>query len=159
MGKDLDLNTTCPVCGNKFVWSADLDTLPVRIANSVDELCWEYQLLEPINIRGDEIKSFGVGPVRWADIESVDPGDESTQELAVLLGAIHSIDGREVRLTENDLDELGKRDLEEILAKIATSSLGPDMAVEVTCPIKICKANWRIMIDWTYDSFFGVSSR
>lgn len=158
MGNDMNIPIVCPNCSRKFEWELDLRTLPVYVADSEESLCWEKELREPVEMRGKEVKKIGFGPALWSGISSTDPNDESSQETAIITASIRNFDGNPVQAVEKDLDELGKRDIEEILRDIAINSIGPDMSFDVKCPNDSCRLEWRMMINWTYDSFFGVSS-
>ena len=55
------------------------------------------------------------------------------------------------------LDEMGKFDLERLTTLIDENAMGPTMAIEDKCGK--CNRDYILPIDWSYDNFFGDSSR
>ena len=60
-------------------------------------------------------------------------------------------------LTDQEMDELDKYDIEGIAALMDDHVVGPDMVVEGYCPK--CGASFKWPIPWVYNSFFARSSR
>ena len=162
LGPELALNVTCPRCAQKVPkFVADLSSVEVTTADTLGEACWEYHLLNPITVRGKKVGTFVLGPTRWNALEMMKGAGIGMAKPAMIKASIHAVgskeDGEQVVLTETDLDELTKRDIEAMTSQIDNHSLGPNMAVEGKCPS--CSFDFKLPIDWGYDSFFGDSSQ
>lgn len=166
LGNELHLNLTCPQCRNKFPFVADLNTIEVDVCDKLDDALWTYELKEPFDIRGKSVTSLLLGPARWTSLESMKSGVMNTgaAKAGVILGSIHGIanwkdkEGKpqKVALSESELDEMVKLDIEGITNRIDDYAIGPNMSVEGVC--NRCRYNYKLAIDWGYDSFFGDSS-
>lgn len=139
---------------------ADLNTTEVKLAKDYESALWEYELNTPIKIRGKQVTAFKLGPQRWSALEQHDAvGSSANQGMAksiIILASVvgcREIDGPVV-LTEHEIDELSKLDLERLAFHIDEHTLGPRMAVEGVHKGR----QFRAPIDWGYDGFFGISS-
>lgn len=162
LGPHLILNLSCPRCNHKIDgFAANLETVEVETAETLADAQWEYDLKNPIAIRSERVAKFLLGPPRWNAMEMVRGGGLGVAKPAMLKASIHGIGGKDdhkpAMLTDTDLDELSKRDIEAMINQINRFNVGPNMSVEGDCPQ--CKYNFRMAIDWGYDSFFGDSSR
>ena len=162
LGAELVLNLTCPQCNKKIEnFVADLDSVEVEVADTLDDACWDYELKNPLTIRGETVSHLVLGPARWNAIELVKGGGRGVAKPLIIKAAIQSLgtkeDNKRIALTETELDELTKRDIEAMVSQIDNRSIGPSMAIEGTC--KACARDFRLPIDWGYDSFFGDSSQ
>lgn len=162
LGNEIALNLKCPRCQKSvdgFV--ADINTVDVHTCSSVDESCWEYELKTPIKIRGDVVTHLKLGPAHWNAMEMLNGAGLGMAKPAMLKASIKGLgrmdDAKQVVLTDSDLDELTKRDIEAIIKQINDNNIGPNMAVDGKC--KQCGHEFRLPIDWGYDSFFGDSSQ
>jgi len=139
---------------------ADLWSVQVKSAESYESSCWAYKLNDPFEIRGKKVTGFRLSPQRWSSMEQHNAvGAGSNQGLAKLIIIKSSIIGcegidGEIMLTDNELDELSKLDLEKLTTLLDQNVLGPVMAVEG----EYRGRPFRAPIDWGYDSFFGISS-
>jgi hypothetical protein len=167
LGSELHLNLRCPNCGFRFPLVADLETIEVDGCDTLEECMWEYKLKESFEIRGKEVTDLLMGPARWTSLESmqgVGGLNTGAAKASVILGSIHGIanwkdkDGKpmQVALAESELDEMGKRDIEAITNRVDEHAVGPNMSVEGSC--QRCRYQYKLAIDWGYDSFFGDSS-
>lgn len=163
LGEQLLMEITCPLCRNQFGYEADLGTLLVSFAESIEETFWNYELLDPVTLRGKEVKNLSMGSARWHHVENAQiegSFDLEGGKLAVVAGSIRGIQGHEQHpLTNMEIDELSGRDIERIISLLDQHHKGPNMKVEVDCPNKVCKTRIARAIDWSYHSFFGASSR
>lgn len=161
LGPTVDLSLTCPRCMASAPLRADLDTLEVRIVDKLEDAYWEYELRDPFMIRGKKAERLKLGPARWHVVEQAAIGgslDVGNTKAALITSSIQHVIGMEdIALTEAELDEMAKIDVETITALIDDQNIGPIMAVESDC-LK-CKNPFRVSLDWGYDSFFGVSGR
>jgi hypothetical protein len=169
IGNELPTKISCRRCGKEFEFIADLDTIEVRAADSLEPFCFTYKLKHPINIRGKQVVAFVCGPARWAAMESIagNPSEGAAKEVAIL-GSITSIvaangEVAQAVLTGSEIQELSKYDLEKITVLADKNFLGPNMALELdgSVPCRNCEfAEKRLIpIDWRYDSFFSTSSQ
>jgi len=156
IGEKLQLDVTCPSCGSKFTYVADLNSLTVRTAKSIDDLKWTYSLLEPFAYGKEQVTEIEFGPLRWHSLANakIELGARKPQ---ILCSSVLGINGRSVVVPESQFAEMGKRDLETILYWIDKNAIGPEMILEVSCPTAGCGTELKKLIDWGYDSFFSVS--
>ncbi len=153
----LEMQLPCRRCRKVLPVTADLDTIKVRTVDSFEDACWEHVLREPLKIRGQEIQRIKFSPPRWS-VGAEATGTIEDGKLKVVAAAVHSLPEHPSLVpVESDFDDMGKWDLERIVANFDTYSAGADLAVEVTC--NHCFAFQKIPIDWTYDAFFSNSSR
>lgn len=161
LGTVLDTNITCPSCSFKFKQPADLNSVEVTCADDPADLAWTYKLLTPIDIQGQPITYFEMGPAKWRTLEGADiSGGMNTGAIKAMIirGSIAKVpEMTKGGLSESDLDELAKRDVEALTLDIDSHGFGPDMSLEERCPR--CRHDYKVSIDWGYDSFFGGSSR
>ena len=161
MGKILTLKLTCPHCGNRFEYAADLSSVSITSVANVEEAHWKYQLERPFELRGKKVSEMTLGPARWAAIDAL--GDKVGKNFGVMkagliLGSIFEVNGETgIAYGDHELDEMYKIDLERLTSQIDRMSLGPDMSVEDVC--EKCMKNYRSTLDWGNDAFFGISSR
>lgn len=164
IGKEFAVGLSCPFCGAKFTYQADLETTEVHIAESIEDAQWIYTLNDPFMIRGKEAKELLIGPMRWTTLEmlgdSISDYTQGAAKAGAIIGSVVGIVGHNevISLTEDELDEMTKLDLENLSGQIDEKSLGPSMMIEGQCEKRRCKKKFRIPIDWRYDNFFGASS-
>jgi len=160
LGNILDLEIVCPTCDHTNQVPADLNTVEITTAESLEDLYWEYDLTEPIEIRGKKVTGFKFGPARWSVMGQIDSPDNVGEAKAkIIIGSIVELKGHhaEIALASHELDDLGKLDYETISAMVNDHMLGPDMSIETKC--KKCRRPIVQSIDWNYSNFFSVSSR
>lgn len=167
IGSELQLSVKCPNCSNKFKVDANLDTVEVDVCDKLEDACWNYKLEEPFEIRGRLVTELLMGPPRWLSLENLKGIGTNTgaAKAGLILGSISGIadwlgeDGKpkQVALTVNELDEMGKKDIEKITNLMDKNAIGPNMSVEGDCPR--CRSDYKMPIDWSYDNFFDISGR
>jgi len=166
MGNKLALNLTCPYNKkHEFPYDANLLSTDVRTCDTLEDALWDYDLIDPFEIRGKTLKGFRFGPARWTTLESMsDVGSMNTgaAKAGIILGSIHGLiyDTGEVEalpLAMHEIDDMCKPDIEGITASLDDHAIGPEMAVDAVCPT--CNKSFKVPIDWSYDGFFGNSSR
>jgi len=161
LGSELGLELTCPKCTTEFKWIADLSSLEVNCAESIDAFLWKHDLFDPFEIREKMCKELIFEPSRWNTYETMDDSDfggiGSIKE-KMILGSVHKVGGRDdqIILVGSEIEELAKKDLETIVRGIEDERLGPDMTVAVKHK---CRHEFVHPIRWSFDDFFGVSSR
>lgn len=163
LGNEMALKIACPACKKKSDLTADLGTVEVKAVEKHADAEWDYTLSTPFTIRGIELKSLRLGPARWNAVESIPsnvPLNSGRAKAEVIRCSIVGYnDVRPVVLGDNELDELGKRDIETLAKRIDEHAVGPMMVLEEACPNPKCGEPMRFPLDWNYDSFFGSSSR
>ena len=161
MGNILALKLTCPHCGHRFDYSADLSSVQIASVELLDHALWLYTPQKPFELRGTQAKLITMGPARWASIDAL--GDKVGKNFGVMkagliLGSIHSVDGSVSQaFADHELDGMYKIDIETLTNLIDRNSLGPDMSVEDVCAR--CSKHYRSTLDWGNEAFFGISSR
>lgn len=164
LGDEMVMDVRCPRCGRPFKWTASLSTLEVKYPEKLDDCLWDYELRKPIEVRGKKLESLKLGPQLWSIVDDVMMGGIETTKEAAIRGSIVGVNGTKDHfpLTTGDLDDLTKPDIEHLMSRINDNFVGPNMsvAIEGPCPNEKCKYDEprNIPINWSYDSFFGVSS-
>jgi hypothetical protein len=161
MGKNIELKPTCVVCDHTFPFTADLESVEVTIADSLEDCLWTYELTEPIVVRNKERKKLTIGPLRWFTMENINNNSINLgmAKAATIVGSIYKFDDEEIVVDNSEIDEMVKVDIENLITGINEKALGPNMSVEGNCPRGICKREFIYPIDWSFDSFFGISSQ
>lgn len=159
MGPELKMNVKCGSCGKEFKFDADLNTTEVVTVENEEDLRWKYDLRDPIKIRGKTVKTFTICTPRWFSISQLQEDDEQIMKIATVRSSIVGIneEKEDVMLTDPEIDELSKFDLEGIACRLDDNFVGPDMTIEGACPR--CGASFSRPINWMYDDFFASSSR
>lgn len=162
MGWKLSIELECPYHEFKFKWPGDMRTLEIRVPQTLTDAQWDFELEQPFKLRGKETKRWGLGPVRWSVLESAQLGRRvnfGKLKSLMIYASIRTLDGEEVALGEDELGEMSKLDLERHVAEIDKHTMGPDLSIEACCPHQQCERNFTTSIDWSYESFFSISSR
>lgn len=161
LGHVFDTNIICPLCGFKFQLPADLNTVEITCADDIEACKWDYTLMDPFEIQDTKITHFEMAPAKWRSLEGGISGsglNTGAAKAMIIRGSIWKApELTRGAFSEEDLDEMTKRDLEKMTAEIDDRHVGPDMSIEDTC--RRCSEDFKINIDWGYDSFFGISSR
>lgn len=162
LGPILSMDITCPSCRNKLDFNGNIGTLEVLTAESLEDTRWEYRLRDPFPIRGKDAEGFVLGPAMWNAIETkqgVGQFNVGAAKSSIISGSIQSLIGSDspIAILEMELDAMSKFDLESITSLLEKRNFGPDLSAEDTCTK--CKQSFRMSIDWSYDNFFGISSR
>lgn len=167
LGDELRLKITCPRCRKPMPWLGSLATLGVRVPDNLEAAMWTYQLHNPITVRGKNVEQLRLGPQTWSVAEAIhaNPDEALAKEAAIRASVYHLNDDAErVAIAPGDLDELTKRDIEGLSSEIDKHFVGPNMSIELgadtPCSNPKCGFNdpRLVPIDWSFDSFFGVSS-
>lgn len=151
----------CPACRKDFLFPCDLRTVEIRTAEKLEDAEWIYQLRDPFEIRGKEINSLVIAPVKWKTMEAHKSGNSTnTGEMKAIFikGSIKCVNGLDGELlTDAELEEMSKFDLEALTDLVDKYAVGPDMAIDASCGN--CGHAFRTALDWGYDNFFGISSQ
>jgi len=173
LGTSLQVPCMCenPKCKKTSVGDFDLNTLEVRVAESVEDTFMWYDLKEPIQSRdGKKILSFKIEPIKWATLTK--PGIVGSMDAEIDIVSLQdsiiainkhlktthngeTLDGIPYQVVPSEIDELGKADLTILNKQVAEMSLGIDVHTEVTCPH--CAYPIFNPLNWDYSYFFGTS--
>lgn len=161
LGSGFGFEIRCGNCGNRFPFTADLDSMEVRAIEEIKQAVWTYKLKAPITIRGKLIESFVLGPTKWNTLERMGSEilgvDTGAAKSGMIHGSIISLgELGEIPITENELDDLVKWDIEAISQEIDDKAVGPVMEVAGNCPR--CNREFKSSIEWATDSFFAPPS-
>gem|GEM_PF-4948897 len=164
-GPKLPMDPLCPFCREEFAFEGLLESLEIVTLDDIEDAFWEYELFEPITIRGKEVKRLKIGPPRWNMIESANEEmlaefNTGAVKCGLIYGSVTAIEGvGEIPLGPNELDDMVKYDIEQLTAEMDRRAVGPIMVLEGICPAKNCKRKFKIPISWTTEDFFSTSSR
>jgi hypothetical protein len=161
IGSELKMDVTCPTpdCGN-FRFVGDLGSTEVICVEEASALDWFHDLRDPIELRKKTVTKFRLRSPLWHSLVSTAAGDFS--EMAGKIMAVQSSivglndDGAMIAISDAEMDEVSKFDLESIAARVNDEFVGPKMAIEGKCPK--CEREFKAPIDWSYDRFFTTSS-
>ena len=158
MGDTIEMSITCPVCHKVFPFRGNLSDLPVTVVDENDILREPYALKDGFNYLGDESNALTLEPPRWSMYENL--GAEGLNIGAIKMrtigASIVAVGDKEARVAAEQLDELTKRDLEELYAQVSERQLGPDMRVDTVC--LGCGFAMNRSLAWGYESFFSATS-
>jgi len=166
MGDQLKVSFTCPTCQKKLPYVGNLLTSEVAVVDSIEALRWAHELHDPIRLRGKDVTKFQMSTSRWSTIDGHRGSrDDANAKVTAVRGSIVALndDNDAVALGEAELDDLTKRDLEALAEQIDERFMGPNMALEGKCTPEMCPMgggyDFRVPIDWSYNSFFSGSSK
>lgn len=165
MGAKLSLRFDCPTCRKKLPFDGDVGSVEVRSVKSLKDLRWEYELLDTFEARGKKITTLQMSSPTWAAAMVAGGIGEGGAKAVMVKHSVVGVNGESdpIVLSDAEIDELSKLDLETLIADLDNKSVGPNMAIEGACAPVDCPMGggreFRFPIDWSYDSFFGASSR
>lgn len=152
----------CPRCRKKIDFVGDLRTLEVKVAGE-EVPRGEVELDRPFEYGRTSVKKVFVGPLRWAFMETDDISvltNPAKFRLATLRHGVVGLEGVDhgapIVLTREHAKQIGSAGVNRIVAAI--DELGGGVVMECA-GTHACGADFRRTIDWTYDNFFGRSSR
>jgi hypothetical protein len=169
LGPDLPLKIKSPYTQEEFSWTGDLNTVTVKVPENLESAFWDYELKEPFEIRGNIVTSLRMGPQVWNIVEQLNPGTatDAIAKSAAIRGSIHEIPEIQkgpIAIIDAEIDEMGKKDIEQISHLIDVNGVGPIMVLEIEDPTVVVQPGhppkkFLNQIDWRYDNFFVTSSR
>lgn len=161
LGRELRLGEfDCRGCGKAIDYVGDLLSLEVKevARDAVEEVEVEFEY------GGKRRRSISVGPLRWAFMEVDDPSvlsNPAKMKLHTIANSVAGVEGVEpgvpVVVTRDVLRTMKPRDINRVVAAVDRVSGGVVMQVEGVCPR--CKRGFAEGVDWSYEDFFGRSSR
>ena len=141
-------------------WVGNLEDLEFK-NDPTDDLEFEYEFKSPVRIRGKECSKVILGPAPWAlaeDLKILNPGAVNLKLIAASIVCVPDISTeRGIPFDETDLDEVPKRELNELEDIIGKKHKGLDMEVEVWDPE--AEEFFQSSINWMDPDFLGGSSQ
>jgi len=157
------MQVKCPNCSDEYRWYGDLGTLEVKvITDGTSDLTRIYSMRDKMAFRGKEVDKLKLGLIKWDAFQRPEFQKVSSMQNATITASIIGIEGLEYvpgtfQMASDDLDDMSKYDMAGLIRDIEENTPGPQLAVEPQCPT--CKYEARMMIDWSWDSFFARSAR
>ncbi len=167
MGPVLGLKVECPHCGHEWAWKTSLDGLEVDFVEKIDELADRiYELRYPIDFGGKAYDLLAVSPPTWAAVSDVKQsarrGGTGDIKARMILSCIRQAgikaEPKAPPVTPGNalLDNMAKRDVEELAQYINDSFPQVDLSMEIACPS--CEGTFGHSVQWNWDFFFSSSS-
>lgn len=155
----------CDSCGFEYEgFAGDLSTLEVKVVDGDEIPTKSVELGRPFRYAGIDAAALVVGPLKWAFMETADVStltNSAKFRVATLRSGVIGVEGVDngapVVLTREHVKQLGPKTVNRLVAEIDEIGGGAVMEIAGKCPK--CPAKVRRAIDWTYDNFFGRSSR
>ncbi len=161
MGEHIDMEMACQCSPKKsFSMKVDLRTTKVRCIDDEDAMVWHYKLLKPRTLREKLVESLSMTSPRWSSMcelnGALPPRVAAIEGLRSGVIGFNEEKNASFIFTAAEFDQIGKRDLENIIAQVDEHVVGPQMAVEAVCPT--CERDLKYPINWQYSDFFAASS-
>lgn len=157
------MQVKCPQCSTEYRWYGDLGTLDVKVVDDTKaDLARFYTLRDAMQFRGKTVSKLKLGLIKWDAFGRPEFQARGSMENATITSSIIGIEGVDAipgtfQMTANDLDDMSKFDMSGLIRDIEENTPGPQLGVEPECPT--CKFSRKMMIDWSWDSFFARSAR
>lgn len=155
-------NPTCKLFGKEVKIASDIGKMDVHVINDLKLLSTKVQLRRGFKYKNEGVKKVvTVSPLLWASMVAQEftscIGNENLFKLYHIQKCITGIEGVQipVMLTENEVDDLSKVDIETIYNVINDVNIGPVMQADGECK---CGFKFKVPLNWEYDHFFSVSS-
>ncbi len=153
----------CESCGfGHDNFAGDLRSLEVKVHEGEGPPTVEVEL--KFRYGKEEVRRVTVGPLKWSFMETSDVTvltNPAKFRLATLRSGVVAVEGLEngapVALTREHARGMGPASVNRLVAAIDEAGGGAVMECGGRCAK--CGARFRRAIDWTYDNFFGRSSR
>lgn len=161
MGKEMTLKgLRCPSCNAEFDFPCDVGSMEV-VELPPDIMTREIVLQDGFKTGERVKKRIVVGPPMWLAWGNQLKKNPTTLDLfaSMLSSAIINIEDTPdgVTLTDSELMQLTKTDLEICEYELGMLNAGPLWEVSGVCPS--CGEKFFFSLDWSYDSFFSRSYR
>lgn len=162
MGSEIKVDVTCPACNMDDLIPADLGDLDVYVSEVPGDMTFEVDLRDGLRYHGTVLKRLRMQPLRWNVMESsalaTSGRNDAKRDAIVIIGSVIGAEGHDgpLILTDADLDELSKYDLEAVKGAIEANAPGPQVVVSPKC--SACGLEFRQMINWEYERFFNNAS-
>lgn len=153
----------CAACGHKHKdFSADLESLEVRVKEEGDADTLEVKLRKPFKMGDVEVTTLVLGHSPWDIMEKMEISDAGNDGLVKEAMLMRSIVGSKTNQGEAKLDthtliqNIAKVDLEELTDAMDEHNGGPVLGLKFDC--EKCGEEVARPLEWAYDYFFGNSS-
>lgn len=154
-------NVRCSNCGSEFPFTGDLRTLEIAVIDTPLDLLSKIELRNGFELAGETRTKLMVKPPMWSMMGSSMPrnGNEAEMFSAMLSNCVVSVEGMPdgTVITEREISQFSKLDIEVCQEVLDATLAGPRWEIEGNC--EKCQSPFFHLVDWTYDSFFALSSR
>lgn len=153
----------CPTCKAEFKWYGDLGSMDVKaVADNRVDLTRTYTLRDPMQFRGKEVKAVKLGMLQWGALSRPEFQDRASAQDATITASIIGMEGIDAipgtfQIGSNELDDMTKFDMAGLVRDIEEHTPGPQLDITPECPA--CKNSHKLMLDWSWNSFFARSPR
>jgi hypothetical protein len=154
----------CEKCKKPTDFVGDLRTLEVKAYPEGELPRKTVELERPFKYGGKDVSKVDVGPLKWAFMETDDVAtltNPAKFRMATLKHGVVGLegvdDGVPIVLTREHAKQIGPAGINRLVLEI--DELGGGAVMECAGQCAICRHEFRRAIDWTYDNFFGRSSR
>lgn len=175
LGEDMKMaGIQCPNCGTKIdSYTADLHSLEVKChgydpetgeaLEEGEERIGSYELKKPFHVGDVKVTKIKFSFTPWDAMEKI---KENSQNEGAVKESMMAASYRGVATEESDhvelqidkvLSQLSKRDIEGYFDTLDGFNGGPNLSLDVEC--HSCGFEFSNPLNWTYDYFFGNSSR
>lgn len=155
-GNELTIKDLECINNSNHVFTVVLDVSGIKVSTieSVYELKSTFELKDGIVLDKEARKKFTVTPLKW---EAFDIGANMSQAEIIernFLTSVYEIEGFNpgVVLSEHNLDDISKRDMNIIEQNLDMTHTGPVWAAEIKCPK--CDHEMYFHINWLFKDFF-----
>lgn len=167
IGAEFPIQITCPNprCGTSQEIEADLNDLDVVALHDdrAVDIEFDYELRDGLPVSGQERgRIVRLGPVPWQVYDSPrlngpNGRNPAYVEAVYLSGAIRAVDGREIAVVPEDLDDVSVHDMAGMVAEWTARHPGPRFTIDDRCPE--CGTAVRGEFSWRQSGFFRRPSR
>lgn len=154
----------CEKCRKPTDFVGDLRTLEVKAYPEGEVPRKTVALDRPFAYGGKEVSRVDVGPLKWAFMETDDVAtltNPAKFRMATLKHGVVGLEGIDgdvpIVLTREHAKQIGPAGINRLVLEI--DELGGGAVMECAGRCVSCGYEFRRAIDWTYDNFFGRSSR
>ena len=162
MGEIAKFPIKCPNCKKEANLPADLmktDMTAVDGEGAQDTLVVAVDLRDGVKTPDGREKRIYVAPPRWMAMAALKhPDDMSSADMKreLITSGVRQVGQGKHQFTSQSLRSLSKFDLERLSKAIDDLSPGLDLVVEAQC--RVCRAEWRIPLQWDWDFLFTAAS-
>lgn len=153
----------CQSCTTEYRWYGDLGSMEVKVVeDDKSDLTRTYELRDPMQFRGKEVSKLKLGLISWNLFSRPEFQSRGSMQNATIMASIVGVHGIDAipgtfQVGSSDLDDMTKYDMTGLIRDIEVNTPGPQLDVTPECPS--CQHKQKMMLDWSWDSFFARSAR
>lgn len=161
LGPEVKFDVECSECGHRWKFEADLTRTDVTVAENPEALVRAYRLhdgIEPPPGGGDDtVHNVLLQPPMWQAMAALkQDGNMGDVKLFLMSSSMRQIGDGKIPAIPDVLEGLTKFDLEHLQRTIDDLTPGPELNLEVPCPV--CNHTNKRNLNWAWDFFFTASS-